>query len=168
MFCDRCGTELRPGQGFCGGCGRQISGPAAPPSPLPNRVQQNIRLAGILWLVFSGLEIVGGVFMLMIANTVLLFWPQTGNAPPPVPIGVLRLFFSAIAFLILAKAVVGLFAGWGLLQRQSWARILTIILSFFAVLGFPLGTALGVFSLWVLLSEQSEREYARLVATPSA
>jgi hypothetical protein len=168
MFCNRCGTDLHPGQRFCVGCGKDISGPIAIPQPLPNRVQQNIRLVGILWLVFSGIEILGGIFMLTIANTILLFVPQTGNAPPPIPIGVMRVFFSAIAFFILIKALVGLFAGWGLLQRQSWARVLTIILSFFAVLGFPLGTTLGVFSLWVLLPAHSEREYAQLAAAPSA
>jgi hypothetical protein len=37
--------------------------------------------------------------------------------------------------------------------------MLTIVLSFLALLNIPFGTALGIFSLWVLLPGQSEREY---------
>jgi hypothetical protein len=36
-----------------------------------------------------------------------------------------------------------IFAGWGLLRREPWARVLTIVLSFLALFHIPLGTALG-------------------------
>ena len=68
----------------------------------------------------------------------------------------------------LVKAAVDFLVGWGLLKQQSWARLATIILSFFTVLSFPLGTAIGVYSLWVLLPADSEREYAQLVAGTAA
>ena len=56
----------------------------------------------------------------------------------------------------------GFFAGWGLLQRESWARILALVVGFLALLNVPLGTALGIYTLWVLLPGQSDQEYRAL------
>jgi len=167
MFCDRCGTSLQPAQRFCDRCGKEISGPAVAPYPSPNRVEQNIRVLGILWLVVAGIDALGGIFMWLIGST--LFASMSQMSPPSgLPIGFMQVFFAAIGFLILVKAAADFAVGWGLLKRQSWARLATIIFSFFTLLNFPLGTALGVFSLWVLLPAQSEREYAQLAANPAA
>ena len=75
---------------------------------------------------------------------------------------------TLIGIAILVKAALGFLAGWGLLQREPWARILTIVLSFLALFNLPLGTALGIYSLWVLLPAQSEREYEQAARNPRA
>ena len=59
-------------------------------------------------------------------------------------------------------AVLGLIAGWGLLERQPWARTLSIVLACFSLLNAPFGTALGIYTLWALLPAKSEEEYNRL------
>ncbi|MCX7973203.1 MAG: hypothetical protein N3B16_01700 [Candidatus Aminicenantes bacterium] len=41
-------------------------------------------------------------------------------------------------------------AGLGILRRQEWARLLTLLLAGLALFRFPLGTALGIFSLYIL------------------
>ncbi|HEY7616961.1 MAG TPA: hypothetical protein VH744_09170, partial [Terriglobales bacterium] len=64
-----------------------------------------------------------------------------------------------IGFLILIKSAAGFAAGWGLLQRLPWARVLSLIVAFLALFSIPLGTALGVYTLWVLLPAQSDQEY---------
>jgi hypothetical protein len=51
---------------------------------------------------------------------------------------------------------------WGLFERQPWARPLGLVLGILALVRFPLGTALGIYTLWVLAPEQSSREYDRL------
>ena len=56
------------------------------------------------------------------------------------------------AVIIIAYAIPGLLAGYGLLKFAPWARILTIVLALFELLRFPFGTCLGVYSLWVMLS----------------
>jgi hypothetical protein len=50
-----------------------------------------------------------------------------------------------------------LIAGYGLLKRQEWARILTLVLSFFSLLNFPLGTALAIYSFIILTKEEAIR-----------
>ena len=62
-----------------------------------------------------------------------------------------------IFFFLLAISLPGVIAGIGLLQFRSWARILTIVLSVLDLIHVPFGTALGVYGLWVLLSQGSER-----------
>jgi uncharacterized membrane protein (DUF2068 family) len=74
-----------------------------------------------------------------------------------------------IAILLLAKAALGFIAGWGLLQHESWARILALVLGFISLFtNIPFGTALGIYTMWVLLSSDSEREYEALAAARAA
>jgi hypothetical protein len=44
--------------------------------------------------------------------------------------------------------------GWGLLAQKQWARVLVIVLGILHLANFPFGTALGVYTLWVLLSNE--------------
>jgi hypothetical protein len=156
MFCDRCGAPLQPNQRFCGQCGRDFSG--TPASLAPSRVREHIRFIAILWLALSVLNVIAG-FVLLVVSTMLFPHLHEMGAPPQVPTDFLTTLLGVIAVAVLAKAAAGLLAGWGLYQREPWARMLTIVLSFVALLNFPLGTALGIYSLWVLLPVQSERDY---------
>jgi hypothetical protein len=165
MFCDRCGAAVQPDQRFCGRCGKEFSA-AAIAHPPPSRVQEHIRLLGILWLALSALNAVGGIVLYILANTLFLHLHEMPNVPPDVPAGFLHSLFSVIGFFVLVKAAFGFFAGWGLLRREPWARMMTIVLAFLALFNIPFGTALGIYSLWVLLPAQSEREYEQ--ATRSA
>jgi hypothetical protein len=68
----------------------------------------------------------------------------------------------SIGGLLLVGAVIGIVAGWGLLERQPWARMLAIVLACFSLLDMPFGTALGIYTLVVLLPAGSEEEYRRM------
>jgi hypothetical protein len=153
---------------FAADAGKEFSGALAPAHPLPNRVREHIRLLGILWLALSALNAVAGVVLFIIGNTVFAHLHEMGGVPPDVPAGFLHSLFSTIGVLVLAKAALGFLAGWGLLRREPWARMLTIVLSFLALFNVPFGTALGIYSLWVLLSAESEREYEQAMSSPGA
>jgi hypothetical protein len=84
-----------------------------------------------------------------------------GGPPPEVSMW-LRPLLTVVSGMIMVKAAAGIMAGWGLLQRESWARTLTLVVGFVALLNVPLGTALGVYTLWVLLPTQSDDEYQAL------
>ena len=63
-------------------------------------------------------------------------------------------------FLLLeALKIVG---GIALLRRQPWARILVLILSFLSLIMIPIGTAYGIYAIWVLMKDDT----VRLLATP--
>jgi hypothetical protein len=56
---------------------------------------------------------------------------------------------------IAVLAIPGIIAGFGLLKRQPWARLLTMIVAVMDLLYIPFGTALGIYTLWVLLQDES-------------
>jgi len=56
-------------------------------------------------------------------------------------------------------AVLAFVAGFSLLKRKPWGRILAIIFAVFALFKFPFGTALGIYTLWVLAPNTSAMEY---------
>jgi hypothetical protein len=151
-------------QRFCSRCGRQFGSAVAVPYPHPNRVQEHVRLLGVLWLVLAVLTAVGGIVLIILATTVFPHLQEMG-APPEMPTAFLHSLFHALGALLLLKAAACFLAGWGLMRLEPWARMLTIVLAFLALFNIPFGTALGIFTLWVLLPVQSEREYVELTRT---
>jgi hypothetical protein len=53
-------------------------------------------------------------------------------------------------------AVPGIVAGIGLLKHQNWARILSLVLAILDLLAVPVGTLLGVYTIWVLAQRETE------------
>jgi hypothetical protein len=122
-------------------------------------VEQHLRLLGILWIAYALLHAIGGGILLIIANTIFGRYSNGEHA------AFLHPLLTGIACFILLKGGVSLIAGFGLLERQSWGRPLALVMAFIALLNVPFGTALGVYTLWVLMSPQADIEYNRLAAT---
>jgi hypothetical protein len=166
MFCDRCGSEVQADQRFCDRCGREFGMATVAGYPRRSRVTEHIRLLGILWLALSALNAVGAVILFVLANTLFVHLSDLGA--PHAATAWLHPFLSVIAILVAVKAAAGFLAGWGLLQREPWARIVTIVLAFLALFNVPFGTALGIYSLWVLLPAESDAEYQQHVRAVEA
>ena len=63
-----------------------------------------------------------------------------------------------VLFTILGiKHVITIIGAVGLLKYKQWGRILILIVSALDLLSFPIGTALGVYSFWALLNEDSQQ-----------
>jgi hypothetical protein len=131
------------------------------------RVREHVHLLGILWLAISAFNTIGALVLFIVANTLFPHLKEMG-APPEVPSGFLHVLLSAIAVLIMAKAACGFLAGWGLLQREPWARVVALVLGFISLFNIPFGTAVGVYTLWVLLPGQSQEEYDALALARAA
>ncbi|MGB2603593.1 MAG: zinc ribbon domain-containing protein [Candidatus Sulfotelmatobacter sp.] len=166
MFCDGCGAAVQPGQTFCSRCGKQIVGPVMVMQPRSGRVQAHAHLLGIIWLAISAFNTIAGVVVFILANTLFAHLHELGA--PEAPTAFLRPLLSVIGVFVLAKAAFGFIAGWGLLQREPWARILTLVLGFISLFHIPFGTAVGVYTLWVLLPAQSQEEYDAMAAARTA
>ena len=61
---------------------------------------------------------------------------------------------SVAAFLVLLSAP-GFIGGIYLIKRRPWARILVLVLGFLNLIEIPIGTALGIYTIWVLLKDES-------------
>jgi zinc-ribbon domain len=174
MFCDKCGTQLSPGAQFCSSCGKALgSAPAGAAMPVAAsaagtrpageaRVQRHIQLLAALWLVNGILRFaeVGSIFLAGQMLPFLIGWGIGGRGGWPfnfLPFGL-----YSIGCLLAIFGVAHVILAWGLFQREPWARMLGLVLGFLALLRPPFGTALGIYTLWVLLPEHSGQEYAQL------
>ena len=159
MYCNRCGKEMAPGQQFCSSCGAQI---AEANLLTAGRVQRHLQLLAILWFVYSFFNLLAGGVLMVLANTLLAHLGRRADVQD-VP-GFLQPLLTVVAGFVLIKGLAGFAAGWGLLQRESWGRPLTLVLAFLALIDPPFGTALGIYTLWVLLPGSAGDEYSALAA----
>ena len=171
MYCDRCGTQLNSGAQFCTSCGKAVAPGAnrqtsslVTPAP-QGRVRRHIHRLATLWVVNGVLRLMAVGWFMLFGR---MFFPGLRGWWGPVvwPLGHGWGFdsgglFSLGIFLGLF-GVLHLVLAWGLFERQPWARILGLVLGILALLRVPFGTALGIYTLWVLAPEESAREYDQL------
>ncbi len=124
-------------------------------------METHVKVLGILYVVLGIMGTLGALVVMVIFGGiagvvgVAATGPDAQLAAPVV--GAIGTILALFVFLISAP---GIIAGFGLLKFQPWARTLTIILSALNLLNLPVGTALGIYGLWVLLSAETERFFA--------
>ena len=162
MFCTVCGSQLQQGQANCASCGTAVPGaaPVAAAAARQGRVAQHLKPLAAFQFAISALRLLAGVALLVVAETVL---PEVlRNEPEASFVSTLLTF---IGWFVTGWAAVGFLSGYGLLEKLPWARTLTLVLAFINLLDIPFGTAIGVYSIWVLMSAGAEQEYAQLSGT---
>jgi hypothetical protein len=128
------------------------------------RVAEHNHLLGILHIVYSAFVSIPGLVMIFVGKVFFLWFGQfTGhNQLPPF----VAPFVILIGWLVLARGIAGIIVGVGLLQRAPWARVWALVMGFLSILSIPFGTALGIYTIWVLLGAGAEEEYRRLGSQP--
>jgi hypothetical protein len=165
MYCSGCGLLLGAGQPVCPQCGRPVA-PIAPTVPgFELQIASyagKVRTLGILWLAFAGLSLALGFAGLQFAKTFMSggFGPWMHG--PMSPNWVFPAAFHFAWLFLVARAVLYAVAGWGLLERAEWGRILAIIVAILSLIKFPFGTALGIATLVILLGYRNTALYERL------
>jgi hypothetical protein len=94
--------------------------------------------------------------------------PNNGPAPAPAIAGGL---FVGLGVFVLAVAMAQFYAGWTMRKLDPKGKILAIIVTAIGLLGFPCGTLLSGYTLYLLLSAKGEFIYSPqykeiLAATP--
>jgi len=165
MFCSGCGQSLAPEQQFCPQCGRP-SAPAVPPVPGLQFEMENyaskIKTLSIFWFVYAGLSLLFGFWGLAFAKA--LFSGSFGpwlHAPTP-PLWFVPAIMQFAWVVLVVRAALALAAGWGLMEHARWGRILAIVAAFLSLLKFPFGTAMGIWTLVVLLGYRNTTLYEQL------
>jgi len=62
---------------------------------------------------------------------------------------------NSLALIVFFISGLGIIGGIGLFAYRSWARILVMIVSALNCLNIPVGTAKGVYSIWVLMQPET-------------
>ena len=68
---------------------------------------------------------------------------------------VLSIVANIVMVVCLVLSLPGILAGIGLFRKKEWARILTLIISVLEIVNIPLGTAVGVYSIWALSQNET-------------
>ena len=106
--------------------------------------------------IVGWLYILGNILYLVVGGLGLIFLASIGIAVQDVQaFRVLSVVGGIGALFFTILAIPGLLAGYGLLKRKSWARILAIVLAVFGLVNFPIGTIISVYALWVLLPTEA-------------
>lgn len=118
----------------------------------------HIRTVGILHIVFASLTIlVGMVLLLLLGGLATFVGTQDSSSDAMLGATVLGGIGAFLFVLMVLLSVPGMIAGIGLLRMRPWARVLTIVVSALELLSFPIGTALGLYGLWVMVQPETER-----------
>jgi hypothetical protein len=159
MFCNGCGTELQPSFNVCPKCGKPIGDLVS--AVTRTRLQKHLSILGTLWMIVGIIFLLPavGLFFASSAAHFVIHDNMVAQTLGPV-------LFTVLGGTFLMVAVGGILVGLGLRDRKSWARVTAIVLGVFALFHPPVGTALGIYTLWVLMSDEGGAEYRRLSATP--
>jgi hypothetical protein len=112
--------------------------------------------------ILGWLYIVGHALFLVIALCAFLVLPTigvvSGDADATTVLGVIG---TAVGLLMLVLGLPGVLAGYGLLTRKSWGRLLALVIGLLNLVNFPVGTAIGIYALLVLLQESATTYFER-------
>jgi len=112
-------------------------------------MDKHVRIIAILYLILSCLGLLTASFLYYVLN---LAGSISGDEEA---IFVLSIIANVLTVILVVSAVPGIIGAIGLFKFKEWARILIIIISIVNLLNFPLGTALGVYSIWVLVHRET-------------
>jgi hypothetical protein len=114
-------------------------------------MQKHVTLLGALFIAYHILGLMVGIIIMVVLSSIGCL---TGD---PAAMAILTAVGVGIGTFLIVLSVPGLVGGIWLLRRRPWARMLTLIVGAFDLIDIPLGTALGVYSFWVLLHDDTIR-----------
>ncbi len=171
MYCSACGQLNAPNATICSKCGRAMhtvvaGAPVPVPAPvMSDRVERHIQTVSILWLIYGFMGVLGWFVAIPFLTGIFGMghgfpfhhrgFPFTGFPFPAL--------IPFITVMVLLRSGLEILTGIALIMRVRWGRILAIVVAILSLMKIPFGTALGIYTLWVLLPGESGYAYDRLV-----
>jgi len=115
-----------------------------------SKMKKHVTIVGAIHIGFGILGLIGAIAAFFALNFAKGF--VSGEEIPSMVLGFLSL---SIPLLIGFLSTLGLVGGIGLLSYMTWARYLVIVVAALGCLNIPIGTLKGVYSLWVLLQDET-------------
>ena len=166
MYCPQCGNTVEQHFRFCSRCGGDLA-----PVTVEDRQRQKMEThVNIIAWLFIGSGVLFGIIgmMAIFASQLLSVLPIDWPTDAPFDVSRIAVGIAIIAGMSMVGVAAGIAAtGVGLLYYKTWGRVAAIVLAVLMLFHFPLGTAIGAYALWVLLSTPG-REYYRARAALAA
>lgn len=167
MYCSGCGQLIPPGQQFCPNCGRPVI-QAAPLAAIPapwfyTRVHRHIQALSVLWIAYAVWTLFGWLIAMSIFNGMFAgYFGHWNRAPWSGPFGHIPWLVPLITGILIGRTILAFVTGIALVNRAPWARILAIVAGFLIILKPITGTALAIYTFWVLFPSASAQEYEQM------
>jgi tRNA A-37 threonylcarbamoyl transferase component Bud32 len=140
-------------QGFAAskkrGRGRAESRPGA---FLGIKIEDHLKIVAYIRLGLGSLFLVAALVLFSLLVVPGIVVPENRDDLP-----ILMAYGAVIALLPLVAAVWDLVGGVGLLKRRRWARILVLIGCVPELFAFPVWTATGVYTIWILMQKETKK-----------
>jgi hypothetical protein len=114
----------------------------------------HVTILGWLLIVGNALFLLMGVFLFLLLAGIGV---ASGDSQA---MAVLSVVGTAVGLLLAVLGIPGIVAGYGLLIHKAWGRILAIVVGVLGLINFPIGTATGIYSLFVLFQEAATDYFA--------
>lgn len=121
-------------------------------------MRTHVNILGWLQIALGVLDILVAVVVFGLFAGVGLLAGLSGELSGPLVGGAVG---TVIGLFLMVTGIPNLLAGWGLLDRKGWARILAMVLGVLNVFKFPYGTLLAIYTFWVLLDDEVKGMFDR-------
>jgi len=115
-----------------------------------SKMKKHVTIVGIIHIAFGVLGLIGALTIFFV-----LTFAKGFVSNEEIPTMVLTALAISIPLLVGFMSTLGLIGGIGLMAYKNWARYLVIIVAAIGCLNIPIGTLKGVYSLWVLLQDET-------------
>lgn len=132
-------------------------------------MENHVKAVGIINIVLGALGVLTGLMLVMVFGGIgMVIGTHSPDPDARVALPILGLIGAVVFVVMLVISVPMIIAGWGIIRRRPWARILGIVLAVLQLLNVPVGTAAGVYGLWVLLNERTAQLFQQQPYRPFA
>jgi len=115
-----------------------------------SRMKKHVTIVGALQIGFSSLWLILAVVLYFIFTFAR---GQVGD--DDTALKVLGFLSISLPVFLGVISLLGLISGIALLSYRGWARIITIIVSALGCFNIPIGTLVGVYTIWVLMQDDT-------------
>lgn len=130
-------------------------------------MDRHIELAGLLHIVWGALGILLGVSVLLLAAGAVAIAAAEMHDAPDVAAALTAVAMTAAALVLLVGGAANVWAGAGLRRHRTPARVVALGLALLNLFFLPFGTALGVYTFWVLLNHEARARFEPASAASS-
>jgi Na+-driven multidrug efflux pump len=121
-------------------------------------IDEHVRTLGALLIVFGVVAGLGALVGLLAVGTpfaLMRLAAQAGTAESMMT-PILQVYGALLMLSGLLLSVPAVIAGAGMRRFQPWARDISMVVCSLMLLHFPIGTFLGLYGFWVMLSPEVE------------
>lgn len=116
-------------------------------------IDQHKKILGTLFIVFSSLNIVLVLMASLIISAVLPM--HVDDFEVLLAVKIVKYAVLTLTFILTTPALI---AGIGLLYKKDWALTLAFIIGIIGLLGFPIWTFIGIYSIVIFILSQNNRK----------